>query len=87
MYKFIKTAGKEAKTIGYLVSPILYGLHGIRIGLRIFGFDYLRYILKGEKIWWTDNEDDYVKAIEDLKELKKTHAFDFYYIDDVYYRT
>ena len=78
MYKFIRTFGKEAKTIGYFI-PRLYGLSGMRIGLKIFGINYIRYILKGEKIWWTDNEDNYVKAIEGLKELRKTHEFGFYY--------
>ena len=77
-YNFIRTTGREAKTIGYFI-PRLYGLHGIRIGLKIFGFDYLRYLLKGDQIWWTDNKKDYAKAIEGLKELRKTHLFDFYY--------
>ena len=77
-YKFIMTSGKEAKNIGYYISR-LYGFHGIRYGLKIFGFDYLRYILKGCKIWWVANEADYAKAIEGLRELKKTHSFDFYY--------
>lgn len=78
MHKFIRTIGKEAKRIGYFI-PRLYCLNNTRIGLKIFGLDYLRYILKGERIWLTDNEDDYVKAVEGLKELKKTHEFDFYY--------
>ena len=77
-YKFIRTIGREAKTIGYYL-PNLYGFHNIRYGLKIFGFKYLYYVLKGDKIWWVYSEDDYVKAVDDLKELKKTHSFNFYY--------
>ena len=76
--RFIMTTGKEAKTIGYFI-PRLYGWHGIRDGLKCFGIRYLFDILKGRMYWWVDNEVDYTKAVEGLKELKKTHSFDFYY--------
>lgn len=76
--RFIMTSGKEAKTIGYLTHN-LYGWHGIRRGLKWFGIRYLYDMLKGRKYWWVSNEYDYQKAVEDLKELKKTHSFDFYY--------
>lgn len=76
--RFIMTSGKEAKTIGYFV-PRLYGWHGMYIGLKCFGFRYLIDILKGRMYWWVDNDTDYVSVVESLKELKKTHSFDFYY--------
>lgn len=76
--RFILTSGKEAKTIGYFI-PRLYGWHGIWSGLKWFGFRYLYDIMKGRKYWWVDNETDYASVVEELKELMKTHSFDFYY--------
>ena len=78
--RFIMTSGKEARTIGYFV-PKLYGWYGIRDGLKYFGFRYLHDILKGCKYWWVDNDVDYASVVESLKELRKTHSFDFYYWD------
>ena len=76
--RFIMTSGKEAKTIGYHI-PRLYGQHGTHAGLKYFGFRYLYDVLKGHMYWRVDNETDYADVVERLKDLKKTHSFDFYY--------
>ena len=76
--RFIMTSGKEAKTIGYLI-PNLYGFHGMRIGIKEFGLRYLLDIFKGRMYWWVDNDTDYESVVDSLKELRKTHSFNFYY--------
>lgn len=76
MYKFIKTRGKEGKSTGYFV-PRLYRLDFSLHEFKRFGFIFVKERLKGWTIWWVENEEDYIQAVERLKELKKTRIFDF----------
>jgi hypothetical protein len=75
-YRFIKLEGMENKTTGFFV-PRMYKLHFNKYELRNFGFWFIKERLKGNTIWWVENEADYRKAIETLKELKKTRIFDY----------
>ena len=59
--RFIVTSGKEAKTIGYFI-PRLYGWHGVRAGLKYFGFRFLCDILRGRMYWLLDNTVDYTNV-------------------------
>lgn len=74
-HKFIKIKGIDGANTGYFV-PCLYQLNW-RIGLKVFGLQYLKERFSGWTIWWVNNEDAYVNAIEKLKELRKTRIFDY----------
>ena len=75
-YKFIKIKGKDANRIGYYV-PHLFKLVWCLNVLKIFGFQYVKERLAGWTIWWVVDEEDYVRAIKTLNELKKTYSFEF----------
>ena len=75
-YKFIKIRGPEGARTGYFV-PRLYQLVWGWSVLKVFGFSYVKERLTGWTIWWVNNEDDFVRAIETLNELKKTRIFDY----------
>lgn len=75
-HKFIRIRGKEGARTGYFV-PRMYPLLGIRLGLKIFGFSYLKDRLRGWRVWWVDNEEDYTRAIETLNKLKETRIFEY----------
>lgn len=75
-YKFIKIRGPEGAGTGYFV-PRLYRLNFSWRELKQIGFVFVKERLKGWTIWWVDNEDDYIKAVKTLNELKKTRIFDF----------
>lgn len=75
-YKFIKIKGPEGKHTGYFV-PRLYRLDFSLRELKQIGFLFVKERLNGWTIWWVENEEDYIRAVETLKELKKTRIFDF----------
>ena len=72
--KFIKIKGKEGNNTGYFV-PRLYRLHFCLGELKCFGFRFVKERLAGWSIWWVNDENDYIQAIEALNELKKTRIF------------
>ena len=74
-YKFIKISGLEGARTGYFV-PHLYRL-GYRIGVKVFGLSYLKYRLMGHTIWWVDNKENLIRAIETMDKLKETRIFDY----------
>ena len=76
MHKFIKIKGPEGARTGYFV-PRLYQLASIRLGMKIFGFSYLKDRLAGWTYWWVDNEHDYERAIMILNRLKNSRIFDY----------
>ena len=76
IYKFIKIRGKEGSNTGYFV-PRLYSLPFMWNELKIFGFQFVKERLAGWTIWYVTNEEDYLRAIDTLNELKKTRIFDF----------
>lgn len=76
MYKFIKIRGVDGANTGYFV-PRLYKMSLIRIGLKIFGFSFVKDRLAGWTYWWVDSEDHYINAIKTLDELKKTRLFEY----------
>lgn len=75
-YKFIKIRGSESGKLGYYI-PRMYKLCWSFTVLKMFGFSYIKERLTGWTIWWVSNEKDYNNAIKTLKELKKTHEFDY----------
>ena len=75
-YRFIKIKGEEGKNTGYFV-PRLYRLDFNWRELRNFGLSLVKERLNGWTIWWVDNHEEYVQAIERLDELKKTRIFDY----------
>ena len=75
-YRFIKIKGKEGKNTGYFV-PRLYRLDFSFRELKCFGLEFVKERLNGWTIWYVTNDEDYHKAVESLKELKKTRIFDF----------
>ena len=75
-YKFIKLKGKEGSNTGYFV-PNMYQLVCSFIALKNIAFSYIKERLLGWTIWWVNNEDDYIRAIKTLDELKKTRIFDY----------
>ena len=75
-YKFIKIRGPEGARTGYFV-PRLYQLVWSWKIVKLFGFPYVKDRLTGWTIWWVNSEEDYVRAIETLNELKKTRIFDY----------
>ena len=76
IYKFIKIKGRDGANTGYFV-PKLYKLGCSLRTLKAFGLPYVKDRLGGWTIWWVSNEEDYVRAIETLNELKKTRVFDY----------
>ena len=76
IYGFIKTRGPEGAKIGYFI-PRLYKLVWCWNVVKSFGFPYVKDRLTGWTVWWVESEDDWNRAIENLNELKKTHAFDY----------
>lgn len=76
MYKLIKIKGPDGKNTGYFV-PRLYRLGFSWHELKNVGLRFVKERVNGWTIWWVDNEDDYVRAIETLDELKKTRIFDY----------
>ena len=72
-YKFIRTKGPDGKNIGYY-APRMYHLPD-GIALKIFTFQYVKDRLAGWTYWWVDNKDEYIRTMEKLDELRKTHAF------------
>ena len=76
IYKFIKIKGPEGARTGYFV-PNLYQLVWSRSVLKAYGLPYVKERLKGWTIWWVKNEEDYLRAIKRLDELKKTRIFDY----------
>lgn len=79
-YKFIKIRGVEGARTGYFV-PRLYQLVCCWNVLRAFGLSYVLARLAGWTIWWVDNEDDYLRAVKTLDELKNTRLFDYEVIE------
>ena len=75
-YKFIRLEGIEGNKTGYFV-PKMYNISSIRLGLKIFGFQFIKDRLSGCSIWGVENETDYNCAIKTLDELKKTRIFDY----------
>lgn len=75
-YKFIKIKGEGGSRTGYFV-PRMYQLVGVKNGLKVFGLRYIKERLAGWSIWWVDNEEDYVRAIKTLNELRKTRIFEY----------
>lgn len=73
-YKFIKIKGSDGANTGYFV-PNLYQLDWGKVALKIFGFSYVMERLDGWTIWYVNNEEDYIRAIKTLDELKKTRIF------------
>lgn len=61
---------------GYYV-PRLYRLTFYLRELKEVGFLFVKERLKGYSIWYVTNEEDYIRAVETLNELKKTRLFDF----------
>jgi hypothetical protein len=76
IYKFIKIKGPEGKFTGYYV-PRLYQLTFYWRELKEVGFQFVKERLKGWTIWYVTSEEDYIRAVETLNELKKTRLFDF----------
>ena len=78
MYKkFIAIKGREGAMTGYFV-PKLYQLSWNRHVIKAFGLPYVAARLLGWTIWVTETEDDYVRAIKTLDELKKTRIFRYW---------
>ena len=75
-YRFIKISGREGKLTGYFV-PRMYCFRLNSTALKIFGLRYAKEYLKGTRIWWVSNKEDYHRAIETLEELKKTRIFTY----------
>lgn len=75
-YKFIKIKGPDGANTGHFV-PNMYRLDFNRYELRNFGLHFIKERLNGWTIWFVQNEADYNRAIETLKELRKTRIFDF----------
>ena len=76
IYKFIKTRGPEGARTGYFV-PRLYQIRWSWTALKAYGLPYVKDRLTGWTVWWVENEQDYIKAIETLEELKKTRIFEY----------
>ena len=76
IYKFIKIKGKEGAWTGYFV-PHLYQLLPSWNVLRAFGLPYIKERLTGWTVWYVTTEEDFVRAVDTLNELKKTRLFDF----------
>lgn len=76
IYKFIAIKGKEGRMTGYYV-PRLYGLSFSFRELRQIGLTFAKERIKGWSIWYVTNEEDYIRAIKTLDELKKTRLFDY----------
>ena len=76
IYKFIKIKGPEGARTGYFVPNLYQLVWGWNV-LKAFGLPYVKERLTGWTIWWVKNEDDYIRAIETLDELKKTRIFDY----------
>lgn len=74
LYKFIKTKGEGADTVGYYV-PHMYRFDFSFKELKIFGLQFLKERMDGWCIWYVENEDDFAVAIEMLEKYKKTHLF------------
>jgi hypothetical protein len=75
-YKFIKIKGLDGARTGYFV-PRMYQLGWSWKTVKAFGLPYVKERLTGWTIWWVNNEEDFVQAIEKLNELKKTRIFDY----------
>lgn len=75
-YKFIKIKGPEGERTGYFV-PRMYQLVWSWHVLKRFGLQYVKDRLNGYTIWWVSNEEDFVRAIKTLEELKKTRIFGY----------
>ena len=73
-HRLIKIKGE--KNTGYFV-PRMYHLAFSQWELKIFGLRLVKERLNGWDIWWVDNEDDYIRAVDTLNELRKTRIFDF----------
>lgn len=76
IYRFIKIKGEDGARTGYFV-PRIYQLTCNWKVLKTFGFSYIKERLSGWTVWWVENEDDYIRAIKTLNELKKTRLFDY----------
>lgn len=75
-YKFIKIKGVGGPGTGYFV-PNLYRLSFMWIELKMVGLRFVKERLNGWTIWYVSNEEDYIRAIKTLNELKKTRIFDY----------
>lgn len=76
MYTFIKMRGPDSANTGYFVHR-MYKLTGLRYGLKIFGFSYIKDRLNGWTYWWVNDEADFENAKKALKELRKTRIFEY----------
>ena len=76
IYRFIKIRGKQGAHTGYFV-PHMYQLVPCWHVLKTFGLDYIKERLSGWTIWYVLTEDDYIRAVDALNELKKTRLFDY----------
>ena len=80
MYNFIKIKGLDGMNVGYSV-PRMYSLSFNWRLWKYFGYKFMLLLIKdwlaGWTIWYVNNEDDYVQAIETLKKLRKTNIFEF----------
>lgn len=73
-HKLLKTKGPDGATIGYFVRG-LYRFGWSRVLLKLLGFSYVKDLLTGWTFWWIDNEDDYVRIMTTIDELRKTRKF------------
>ena len=77
--RFIKIKGIDGKNTRYFV-PRMYklsgGIIGLKVGLKIFGFQYIKDILTGWTICYTDKKY-FDQAIKTLDELRKTRIFTY----------
>ena len=76
VYRFIAFKGNDSKKLGYRI-PRLYPLFFRISELKQVGFWLVKERLKGWTIWFVTNDEDYKVAKEAIKELKKSHKFDF----------
>lgn len=76
IHKFIKTHGPDGARIGYFV-PRLYQIVWSWSAVKHYGIPYVKDRLTGWTVWWVSSEEDYIRAIKTLDELKKTHVFDY----------
>ena len=74
MGAFIKTRGKDCRTIGYRI-PKLYYISFTWIVLKNFGLAYVKDRIRGWHVWYAANEDDYNRATFLLELLSRSYSF------------
>ena len=75
-YRFIKIRGREGEITGHFVSR-MYKLPFFWDEFDRVGFKFMKERLAGWTIWWVENEEDFIHAINKLDELKKTRIFEY----------